>query len=93
LYETLLERQPQDLKHMARELRELIEEEDAMMRQRHFARHGDLATTEQSGIGNGVMRGAKGPAGDEGGAYASEPGDVIDARGAAAASVASLYTL
>jgi hypothetical protein len=34
-YDTLLERLPQDLEHMACTLRELIEAEDAMMRQRH----------------------------------------------------------
>jgi hypothetical protein len=45
---------------MAFELRELIEEEDAMMRQRHLAGHGDLAPTDQADVGDGVVRGAKG---------------------------------
>jgi hypothetical protein len=37
--ETLLEGLAQDLQHMAAELRQFIEEEHAVVRQRHFARH------------------------------------------------------
>jgi hypothetical protein len=48
----------QHLEDMAFELRELIEEEDAMMRQRHLPGHGHLAPIDQADVGDGVVRGA-----------------------------------
>jgi hypothetical protein len=46
---------------MALELRELIEEEDAMMRQRHLSGHGNLAPTDQADVGDGVVQRAPQP--------------------------------
>jgi hypothetical protein len=80
-YETLLERLPQDLEPMACERRELIEEEDAMRRQRHLPRHGDLAPTDHADVRDGVVRGATRLGGDNGGAGAGEAGDAVDAGG------------
>jgi hypothetical protein len=64
LYNMLLERLPQNFEHVAFELRELIEEEDAMMRTRHLPGHGNLALTDQADVGDGVVRGVTGPGGD-----------------------------
>jgi hypothetical protein len=65
---------------MALELRELIEEEDAMMRQGHLPGHGDLAPTDQADVRDGVVRGTTQPGGDTGGTPAGEAGDAVDAR-------------
>jgi hypothetical protein len=46
---------PQHFKHMPSEFGEFVEEEDAMMGQRHLARHGHLAAADQSHIGNGLV--------------------------------------
>jgi hypothetical protein len=43
---------------MAAELRQLIEEEQTLVRQRDFARRRHLAAADQSHIGAGVVRGA-----------------------------------
>src|SRR5262247_3785647 len=56
--DTLLERLPQDLQHMPAKLRQLIQEEHAIVRQRHLARPRHLAPADQPAIGDGVMRGA-----------------------------------
>jgi hypothetical protein len=51
---------------MAPELRQFIQEEHAVVRQRHLARHRDLAAIDQAYIGDRVMRGATAPVGDRG---------------------------
>jgi hypothetical protein len=48
-----LEWQVESLEHMVYALRPFIEEEDAMVRQRHLARHRNLAAADQTDIGNG----------------------------------------
>jgi hypothetical protein len=53
--DTLLERLAQDLQDVAAELRQFIEKENAMMRQRHLPRHGDLAPTDQPHIRDSVV--------------------------------------
>jgi hypothetical protein len=53
---------------MPSEFGEFVEEEDAMMGQRHLARHGHLAAADQSHIGDWVTGGATRPGGDKGGA-------------------------
>jgi hypothetical protein len=57
LYETLLEGLAQDLQDMAAELRQFIQNEDAVVRQRHFAGHRDLPAPDQPHIGDGVAGG------------------------------------
>jgi hypothetical protein len=57
-YDTILERLPPHLKHVAFELGPLIEEEDAVGRTRHLAGPGDLPAVDHADIGDGVMRGA-----------------------------------
>ena len=44
--ETLLERLAQDLQDVAAELRPFIQKEHAVVRQRHLARHGQVAATD-----------------------------------------------
>jgi hypothetical protein len=55
IYETLLERLPQDLEDMAAELGQFIQAEHAVMGQRHLARHRHVAPADQPHIGDGVM--------------------------------------
>jgi hypothetical protein len=64
LYDTLLERLAQDFQDVTAELRELIEKQNAFVRQRHLARHGHLAPTDQPDVRNGVVRGATRAGGD-----------------------------
>jgi hypothetical protein len=66
---------------MACELRERIEAEEAMRRQRHLPGHGHLAPTDQADVGDGVVRGATRPAGDTGGLAARQARDAVDAGG------------
>jgi hypothetical protein len=81
LYDTLLQRLPQDLEDMAAELGPCIQEEHAVVGQRHFARHWHVAPDDQPDIGDGVVRGATRPGRDQRGALAGEARDAIDARG------------
>ena len=57
----VLQRLPQHLEHVALELRQLIEEEHAVVRQAHLARPGDLAAADQARVGDGVVRRAERP--------------------------------
>jgi hypothetical protein len=81
VYDTLLERLAQDLQDVAAELRERIQAEHAMMRQRHVARHRHLAPADRPDIQEAKIRGPKGAGHDDGGAVAGEPGDAGNARG------------
>jgi hypothetical protein len=58
LCETLLEGLAQDLQDVAAELRQLIEKEHPMVRQRHLAGHRHLAAADQADIRDRVRRGA-----------------------------------
>jgi hypothetical protein len=80
-YDTLLERLPQHFEHMAAELGQFIQQEDAVVRQRHLARHRDLTTPDQPHIRDGVVRGATGARRDPRQAVTGEAGDAMDARG------------
>jgi hypothetical protein len=55
---TLLERLAQDLEHMTATLRQFIQEEGAVVGQRHVAWHRHVAPADQPDIGDGVMGGA-----------------------------------
>jgi hypothetical protein len=58
VYDTLLERLAQDLEDMAAALGQLIQEGDAVVGQRHVARHRHMAATDQPDVRDGVMGGA-----------------------------------
>jgi hypothetical protein len=66
---------------MAAELRQLIQQEDPMVRQRHVAGHRYLSATNQPHIRDRMVRGATRPRRDERGAIAGETGNAVDAGG------------
>ncbi len=55
-----------DLQGLSTELRQLIEKQQSVVRERDFARAGIGAATEQSGVRNRMMRGAIRSRGDKG---------------------------
>jgi hypothetical protein len=57
---TLLGRLAQDLEDLARARGPLIQEQDAVVRQGHLPRRGELAAADQADIGDGVVGGRKG---------------------------------
>jgi hypothetical protein len=63
------------LKHMTCALRQLIEEENIMMRQRHLSWHGHLAPTDHADVGDGVVGSTKEARGEDSGvaAFPSPP--------------------
>jgi hypothetical protein len=77
---TLLKRL-EDLEDVAAELRQFVQKEDPVVRQRHFPRQRHLAAPDQAHLGDGVMGGATRACGDDGGAGAGEAGDAMDAGG------------
>jgi hypothetical protein len=81
LSDTLLERLAPHFEHMPPELRQLIQQEDAVVGQRDLSRHRHLAAADQAGIREGVVRGATRSGGHQGGALAGEAGDAREARG------------
>jgi hypothetical protein len=76
--ETLLQRLAQDLKDMAAELWQFVQEEDAVVGQRHFTGHRHVAPADQSGVGDRVMRGGTRARGDHRRAGAREAGEPVD---------------
>jgi hypothetical protein len=81
VYDPLLERLAQDLEPRTAELRPFIQVEDAVVRQRHFARRRHLAPADPLDVWDGVMRGATRAARHQGGAVAGAAGDAVDTRG------------
>jgi hypothetical protein len=79
--DTVLERLAQDLQDVAAKLRQLIQEQHAMVRQRHLARQRHMVRADQPHVRYGVVRGATRAGHDDGGAVAGEAGDVVNARG------------
>jgi hypothetical protein len=57
--ETVLERLAQDLEDLALALGPLIQPQEAMRRQGHLPRRGQLAAAAQARIGDGVVGGAE----------------------------------
>jgi hypothetical protein len=55
LYDTLLKRLAQDLKDMAAELGQFIQEEHAIVGQRHFSWHRHVASADQPRLRDGVV--------------------------------------
>ena len=81
LCDTLLQRLPQDLQDMAAELGELIQEEHAIVGQRHLAWHRHVAATDQPRIRDGMVGRTKGSSGDQRRTVSGQAGDAVDARG------------
>ena len=73
----VLERLAQSLQGVAGELRELVEEQHAVMGEARLARRRHRPAADQAGRRDGVVRRPEGPACDEPGARA-EPGDGVD---------------
>jgi hypothetical protein len=74
-------RLPQDLQDMPPALQPCIQEEPAVMRQRHLARHGNMPATDQPHIRDGVMRGTTRAGRDQRRAGTGAAGDAVDAGG------------
>jgi hypothetical protein len=81
VYETILERLAQDLQDMAAELGPCIQEEHAIVGQRHFTRHRHVAPADQPRIRDGVVGRAKRAGRDPRRAVAGEARDAVDTRG------------
>jgi hypothetical protein len=81
VYDTLLQRLAQDLEDMAPALRQFIQEENAMVRQRHLARPGEVAAADQPHLRDRLMGGATRAGRDQRRAGAREASDAVDARG------------
>ena len=81
VYDTLLQRLPQNLQDVAAELGPFIQEEHAMVGQRHFARHRHVAPADQTRIREGVVWGATRAGRDRRHAVAGEAGDAVNPRG------------
>ena len=65
LYDTLLERLAQALEDLARALWQLMQEQDAMVRQGPLPRQGPLAAADQADVGDGMVGGPEGARRDE----------------------------
>jgi hypothetical protein len=74
----ILEGLSHDLEGGAFELWQLIEKEDAVMRETDFAGLGNGGAAEQTDIGDGVMRRTERARGDERLFAAEHPGDAMD---------------
>jgi hypothetical protein len=70
----------QDLEDMAAELRQFIQKEHAVVRQRHIARHGDVPAPNQSHLGDGVRRGTTRAGRDNRRAGAGQAGNAVVMR-------------
>ena len=75
----LLERLAQRLERVAPELRQLVEEEHAVVRERDLAGPDRVAAADQRGVGDRVVRGAERARRDER-APVEQAGDAVDAR-------------
>jgi hypothetical protein len=81
VYDTLLERLPQDLQDMATELGEFIQEEHAMVGPRPLARHRHVTPTDQSRIRDGMVGRSKRTGRDPRRAGTGEAGHAGETRG------------
>jgi hypothetical protein len=71
----------QGLEGMTATLGDFIQEEDAVMDQRHFGRHRHVAAADQPDILDGVVRRAIWARGDQRRPVSSDASDVVDAAG------------
>ena len=81
LGEALLEQLAQDLEHMAARLGPFVQEEGAVVGQRHVARQRHLAPADQPRIRDGMMGGGTRAGCDRRGAVAGEAHDTVEVRG------------
>jgi hypothetical protein len=81
LYDTILKPLVQDLQDLLSELGQLIEQEHALVGERHLARHRYVAPADQPDIRDGVMGGATRARGHDGRAPASAASNAMDANG------------
>jgi hypothetical protein len=81
VYDTLLEWLAQDLKDMAAKLGPCIQEEHAMVGQRHVTRHRHVAPADQPRIRDGMVGRATRAGRDQRRPVAGEAGDAVDTRG------------
>jgi hypothetical protein len=79
--DTLLKRLTSAFEHMTAKLRPFIQEEDAVVGQRHVARHRHVAPADQPDMRNGVMGGATRADRHPCGAVAGEASDTMDTCG------------
>ena len=79
--DTLLERLAQDLQNMAAELGPFIQKENAVVRQRHVARHRHVAPAGQPRIRDGMMGRATRAGRDQRCAVVGAAGDTVNAWG------------
>jgi hypothetical protein len=79
--DALLEGLAQDLEDVAAELRPFIQKEDAVVGERHFARHRHLSPTDQPRIRDGVVGGAKWARRDQRRMLPGETGNTVHAGG------------
>jgi hypothetical protein len=78
--DVLLKRVAQDLKDMAATLGPCIQEEHAMVGQRHLTRHRHVAPADQADIRDGMVRRAKRAGRDPRRAVAGAASDAVDTR-------------
>lgn len=76
----VLEGLSQDLENMFSELGQFVEKKDAIVGQGYLPRLWQDAAADQAGVGNGMMRGAEWPAGNNAPFLSGFAGDAIDAR-------------
>src|SRR5262245_587754 len=81
IYETLIERLAQDREDMAAALGPFIQEEHAIVRQRHLNRHRHGAPTDQTRIRDRMVGGTQRARRDQRYAVAGEAGNTMDACG------------
>ena len=81
VYDSPLERWPPALQDVAAELGQFIQEEHAIVGQRHLARHRYVAAADQPRIRDGMVGRAKRAGRDQRRAVAGEAGDAVDTRG------------
>ena len=77
----ILERLAHDFEHVAREFRQLVEKEEAVVRERYFAGARHDAAADEAGVGDGVVRRAKGPLRDEARAGFEHAGNGVNLGG------------
>ena len=79
-HSAILQRLAQDFQRRLTELRQLVEKQHAVMRERHLARTRDAAAADHRHRRRRMMRTAKGTRLDEAAAVLQEPRDAVDLR-------------
>ncbi len=76
----VFERLAHDFEDIALELRQLVEEQHAIVAERDFAGAGDGAAADEASVADGVVRRAVGTRSDQALAIFEDSGDAVDAR-------------